>query len=259
MHILYVDESGDDGFSNNGDYSQPTPSKYFIRTGLIVHDKKWNSINTEIFSLKKKWKIPDNIELHASEIRSGWARSYNSDGKKNKVQNWYLQNYPNKNERIKILNSFCELIDSLNKITVICVAIDKTKIDITVNNYKELPKKKSWELMIERYNLFLNDKKDKIGIIISDAVQDKIEKQHREFAQGVFCKSTHVESNRFIETILFEPSDSSNLLQLVDLASYAFFRNFCSDDSFMIDLFKDKILKNERGSIMGAGLKIWPE
>ena len=59
LNILYVDESGDDGFSKDNLYTPgTTPSKYFIRTGLIIHDRKWQSINNKIDEFKVKHKIP---------------------------------------------------------------------------------------------------------------------------------------------------------------------------------------------------------
>lgn len=257
MHILYVDESGDDGFSRNGNYDSPTPSRFFVRTGIIIHDKKWQRINNELLNLRDIWAIPTTVELHANPIRRGTDKK-NVNGKKKNIKNWYGQKYPNFPDRIRLLNDFCSFANN-EEITIICVAIDKTKININASDYKKLPKEKSWELLVERYNLFLKRQKDKIGIIISDAIQNKIEQQHRDFVQAIFDNSSHVKPNHFIETILFEPSDSSNFLQLADLVSYSFFRYFSFEDDSMFNFFSERILKNDNDEQKGAGLKIWPE
>lgn len=97
------------------------------------------------------------------------------------------------------------------------------------------------------------------GIIISDASQDAIEKKYREFAREIYQNSAHVQETHFIESILFEPSDSSNMLQLADIASYAMFKKFNNDDSELYDIIKPRILQNGLGEIDGAGIKIWPQ
>ena len=48
MHLMYVDESGDDGFKLDLPPDTPGSSKVFIRTGLIVHDWCWRRVNSEI-------------------------------------------------------------------------------------------------------------------------------------------------------------------------------------------------------------------
>lgn len=152
----------------------------------------------------------------------------------------------------------CKLINSIEDITLIFIIIDKTRLDTTFPGYRNIPKENSWEFLIERYNFFLNNAKDQVGIIISDAVEHNIEKTHREFARAIYTQSSHVKEFHFIESIMFEPSESSNLLQLVDIASYASFRKFNSKDSSLYDQLEDRIMKNNRGLVDGAGLKEWP-
>ncbi len=68
-------------------------------------------------------------------------------------------------------------------------------------------------------------------------------------------------SNKFIRTGLIIHDwkwKKTNLLQLVDIASYACFRKFNSSDSTLYDELKERIMKNSQGLIEGTGLKIWP-
>ena len=71
MHLMYVDESGDDGFKLNPQSDTPGSSKFFIRTGLILHDRCWRRVNAEIKKFRTAHKIPGNVEIHASAIVRG--------------------------------------------------------------------------------------------------------------------------------------------------------------------------------------------
>lgn len=85
MHILYVDESGDDGFPADNIFSTGgTPSRVFIRTGLIIHDWKWKRINDTIADFKFRKRIPQNVEIHATEIRRGKKKIIDSKDEKKK-------------------------------------------------------------------------------------------------------------------------------------------------------------------------------
>jgi len=81
MHILYVDESGDDGFPGDNMFSPDNaPSNKFVRTGLIIHDWKWKKTNDVIADFKFSKRIPKDVELHATEIRRGKRIMKNSQG-----------------------------------------------------------------------------------------------------------------------------------------------------------------------------------
>ncbi len=257
MHILYVDESGDDGFSKTGTYSHnQTPTSNFIRCGIVVHDRKWLKINRDINKFKYNNKIPVDVELHATEILNGQKKKWGQT-KREAIPNWYGVNYPNRLDRYNLLKEICNFILSID-ITVFFIAIDKRKILQTVTEYKKLPKRNSWEFLIERYNLFLDNQEDKKGIIISDAVTEVIENEHRNFAKVMYANSMHIKEFHFIESILFEPSESSNLLQISDVVSYSLGRMLNSGDDTFYNIIQDKIFKYN-GKIDGYGLKFWPE
>lgn len=140
MHLVYVDESGDDGFSNNNIYSPATmPKRFFIRVAMIVHDWKWQSINHKITQFRSKWKIPPQVELHATEILNGYFKKHDPKTKKRlQLPNWFGSNCPNRNDRHMLLTDACNLIASLD-LLLVCIAIDKSKIDIRNPQYRELP------------------------------------------------------------------------------------------------------------------------
>lgn len=255
--MMYVDESGDDGLSADGVYADSLPSKVFLRTGLAFHDHKWRRFNNAFADLRYKYGIPPEVEVHATEIRRGKNRIQRG-GVRTNEPNWYGLNFPKFSKRMEIIKDFCQLIADNEDITLICAIVDKTKIDRSILSERILPRNITWELLIERYNLYLQNQTDYDGIIISDAVQDSKEKKQREFARQIYRNSAHVQENHFIESILFEPSDSSNMLQLADIASYAFFKKFNNGDNKLYDIIEPRILKNDAGDINGVGLKIWP-
>jgi hypothetical protein len=173
------------------------------------------------------------------------------------VPNWFGINYPKNIDRYNILIEICNLIRTL-EVSLFYTIIDKAKIKTTVFEYKDLPKLRSWEFLIERYNLYLSNQKDKRGIIVSDAVVVGIEKKYREFAKAIFTTSIHVQKVHFIESILFEPSESSNILQLVDVAAFACGKKQNSGDDKLFNILQGKIF-NYAGNVTGCGIKIWPE
>ena len=208
--------------------------------------------------MRYKYRIPPEIELHATEIRRGVKR-IQKNKQKILVPNWYGKNFPDTAERMNIIKDFCRLIAETESITIVSAIVVKDKVIHPIVSERIMPKNITWELLIERYNLYLHQQKDHDGIIIADAVQDSIEKKQREFAREIYKNSAHVQENHFIESILFEPSDSSNMLQLADIASYAIFKKFNSGTSELFDILSPRFLKNESGEIEGAGLKIWPQ
>jgi hypothetical protein len=68
MHILYLDESGSTG-ANLDDDEQPV----FAMAGLIVSDEKWRLTGSAIQTVVTAafaGQVPENFELHASELLS---------------------------------------------------------------------------------------------------------------------------------------------------------------------------------------------
>ena len=137
MHILYVDESGDDGFPEDNIFSpENTPSNKFVRSGLIIHDWKWKKTNDIIADFKFSKRIPKDVELHATEIRRGKKKITDSKTKKRReVSNWYGQRFPDPDDRLNLLKDCCKLINTIVDITLIFIVIDKSLIDKTISGH----------------------------------------------------------------------------------------------------------------------------
>ena len=65
LYLMYVDESGDTGLVNS-------PSRYFILSGLVVHESMWRPLLEILVKFKKRMRelhgLPARGEIHASEF-----------------------------------------------------------------------------------------------------------------------------------------------------------------------------------------------
>ena len=137
---MYVDESGDDGFNSNNTYTKGnTPTQYYIRCGVILHDRKWKKVNEAIDGWKFSNQIPKAVEIHATEILNGKEKYYDSTRKRKSRPNWWGKNLPKRLDRVNLLASLCNKISTL-PITVIAIMIDKSKISLSNPTYNSLPK-----------------------------------------------------------------------------------------------------------------------
>lgn len=69
MHLIYLDESGNSG-TNLSDPQQPI----FVLGALIVPEQKWKVIEAELIEKIEAFfegTVPNEFEIHASEIRGG--------------------------------------------------------------------------------------------------------------------------------------------------------------------------------------------
>lgn len=263
MHLLYSDESGDDGLPENLTVPWKN-SDFFIRTGIALHDKKWRAIDGKIRNFKGQRGIPFNIELHAVEVTSGYTqKSVKKNGKQIKTNyvNWFGTNLKTPAARWSLLEQFLLDILSGGSISIFSVAIDKKKIDLTLSkrNQNRQPKLKSLELLSERFTQHIRRQQDKNGLLIMDSVTLKDDQTLRDFQEALYKNSTFVRADNFVETVLFCPSNSTNLLQLADICCYAIWRRFTKSDNRLFNIIEPHLHKNDMGQYERAGLKIWPE
>jgi hypothetical protein len=87
MYILYVDESGDSGMVN-------TPSPYFVLTGIVVHELRWNEYLDRLVDFRKRMRNKFGLLLR-EEIHC--ARMINKPGELVRIK---------RNDRLTILRNF---------------------------------------------------------------------------------------------------------------------------------------------------------
>ena len=254
MYVIYVDESGDNGFRDINNWLQKgRPQQFFIRTALIVHDQKQEMVNQKVRKLKDRWMIPDEVELHATEIMRGRGAPKYLGG-----SNFYGETLPNPAMRKDLLKEMCLLIKSLG-LTIIGVIIDKAKIKRDPRGrYRRVPQNNSWRFLVERLDFFLSKQCDKEGIVISDMIQLRTKRERLTFLGTLYAKTKHNTRLHFIESILFDSSDALLLLQLADMVAYAFHRCCNEADKSYYTIIQDCVFKN-KNRVLGVGVKIWPK
>lgn len=212
MYFTYVDESGDTG----------NKSKYFILTGIIIHENDLENILLKIIKfrqeIKSKYKLNIREEIHSTEFVN---RKVNPRSRKSfeKIS---------KNIRIKILKDTLLFINSLN-IKTFSIVLDKQK---------HFSNRKDMDILEFVWNAFLNRIDNTIKhnnidgrgnektIIISDMTTDDIIKISRKLKKINYVPSFYHTAPRqiLISTVLEDPfmkdSKKSYFLQCVDVICY---------------------------------------
>ena len=113
MHMMFVDESGDPGYPKDGNWGNWSASKSFVRVGLVIHGWKWKAWHQRLVSFKFNRGLMRDSEIKASHLRLG----------KGAFVGW------DEPRRHLFLADLAKLIGLNPEITLLAVAIDKTRID----------------------------------------------------------------------------------------------------------------------------------
>jgi hypothetical protein len=208
---MYVDESGDNGYPSPGTPFPNTggPTPYFARAGVIVHSWKWCGVDQRICQFKESRFLKWDSEIKANHIRTGTGA---------------FTGWPPADRKHFLL----DLLDTINRemdVSIVCVVIDKTKIDTTQRPRFTRPAVRSLELLLERFNDYLLHQKDRTGAVILDSVEAKADDELRYFQNYLRNFSQFLDSRRIIEGTFFLPSHTSTLLQLADVCTNVLYRN----------------------------------
>lgn len=212
---MYVDESGDPGYPPNDQFpSSGGPTRFFVRAGVIIHGWHWLHVHQRVLDFKRSRALTWRDEIKATELRAG----------KGVFAGWTPA------DRNQFLLDLLDTVAREIEIHIIVVAIDKTKVDRQQNERYTNPSVRSFEFLLERYNLFLGAQKDKSGIVILDPVESKSDENLRYFQSYLLERSEHLEPRRVVEGALFMPSHTSNLLQIADVCTNVAYRRWARGD-----------------------------
>lgn len=156
MYLMYVDESGDSGLINS-------PSKYFILSGLVVHELRWDTCLNELIRFRQKMKATFGLklreEIHASPF-------INKPG--------HLANTISKNDRLTILRIFASNIANIPDISLINVVVDKAGKPPTYDVFEH-----AWTALFQRFDNTISCRNflgpmnsDERGIVVCDDTQN---------------------------------------------------------------------------------------
>lgn len=108
MYLMYVDESGDTGKINS-------PTRYFILTGIILHELRWKSTLENLVGFRRQLRIDYGLKLR-EEIHC--ADFINKPGQLIRIK---------RNLRLDIMKKCIRWLSTQNDLSVITVSVDKSR------------------------------------------------------------------------------------------------------------------------------------
>ena len=128
MYLLYVDESGDVGITGS-------PTRYFVLSGFVVHELKWNEILESIIRFRKhireRYGLKLREEIHATAF-------IHKPKEVSKIA---------KSLRLRILREAIDFQASLPDINIINVVVDKNGKPLDCDVFEM-----AWSTLIQRFH-----------------------------------------------------------------------------------------------------------
>jgi hypothetical protein len=154
LYLMYVDESGDTGLTNS-------PTRYFVLSGLIVHESYWRELINTLVAFKRKMRtlhgLPVRAEIHASEFVN--TRAYDLE----------------RHVRLAILRNTLDELAKLDFISLTNVVVDKEN---KPDNYDVFHS--AWGTLFQRFENtmlhgnFPGQHKNDRGMVLTDATSGKL-------------------------------------------------------------------------------------
>ncbi len=242
MYMMFVDESGDPGYPADGDWKKWRGSTHFARVGVVIHGWRWKGWNERLMSFKRNRGLTWDAEIKAADVRKG----------KGAFVGW------DRPQREFFLENLCQLIGGAADITLLGVVINKSKVDISKGDRFARPEVRSLELLLERYNGFLHEQKDRSGIVVLDPVKEASDDNLRYFQSFLIAQSEKLRPLHIVEGTFFAKSHTSNMIQMADICTNVFYREVSRGaGSQPYALIHPRFWR--RGTrVQGYGIKKWP-
>ncbi|HEY5373642.1 MAG TPA: DUF3800 domain-containing protein [Polyangiaceae bacterium] len=198
MFLLYTDESGKSGLR---DPRQP----WHVLGGVVVHDQRWQAVEVDLMARIDALlppPRPPKWELHMTDI---W------NGKR------FFAGTP-RAIREQLVVAVLDVIEAHN-LTLFMMVVDKAA-HLARYISPEQPEFLTYKFMIERFDHFLDQRQDKVGMIVADEAkgqEETIREAHARYRSG----GTGWQSiQHLVETAFFVPSHYSCMLQIADVAAW---------------------------------------
>lgn len=221
---MYVDESGDSGVLNS-------PTRYFVLTGIVVHELRWNDYLSQIIEFRKRMRNSFGLLLR-DEIHA--ARMLNRPGELVRIK---------RNDRLSIIKYFVAELATMQDLSIVNVVVDKqgkpNDYDVLENAWKALVQRFSNTMSLRNYPGPANP--DDRGLIVPDMSEVKkiteiIRKMRRynpipnqaEYGAGY----RNLTITNFVEDPYFKDSRKSYFIQAADVAAFVLYQKVCPS-SFM--------------------------
>src|SRR6185437_3361216 len=216
MYLMYVDESGDSGLINS-------PTRYFVLTGLVIHELRWRQYLEQIIDFRKRMKQLYSLKLR-EELHGAAFISHPGDLIR-------IKRY----DRLAIIREFAAELSSMHDINLINIVVDKQGKSAQYDVFEA-----AWKALIQRFENTLSHRNftgpanpDDRGIIFCDHTDDKkLKKMLRKMHQYNPVPNHHSRGEGYrnlplsniIEDPSFRDSRHSYFVQATDLASFLLYQ-----------------------------------
>lgn len=216
MYLMYVDESGDIGLQNS-------PTRYFVLTGLIIHELRWRPYLDQIIDFRSRMRQTFGLklreEIHASAM-------INRPGDLVRIQ---------RHDRLTILRHFADELAAMPDLNIINIVVDKQNKGSSYDVFDA-----AWRALIQRFENTLSHRNfsgpanpDERGMIFPDHTDDKkltaLLRQMRRYnpvpnqpAFGPGYRNLTLTS--LIEDPSFRDSEHSYFIQAADLSAFLLYQ-----------------------------------
>ncbi len=117
---------------------------------------------------------------------------------------------------------------------------------------------RSLELLLERYDRFLDDQQDKAGVVILDACEESKDDNLRYFQSYLLDQGPHFRNSHIVEGTFFAKSHTSGLLQVADFCSNVFYHHVSKGTANPEFAAMQPRFWRRGSRLQGNGIKIWP-
>lgn len=224
MYLMYVDESGDCGLVNS-------PSRYFVLTGLVVHELRWRTYLDQLITFRRQIKDQFGLrlreEIHASEM-------INKPGDLVRIKRY---------DRLAILRQFADELATMSDLNLINIVVDKQGKPATYDVFT-----KAWQALIQRFENTIDRHNfpgpanpAEGGMVFPDHTDDKkltqLLRQMRRYNpvpnQAAYGSGyRNLVLTKIVEDPNFRDSGHSYYIQAADVAAYLLYQHL-SPNSYM--------------------------
>jgi hypothetical protein len=217
MYVMYVDESGDSGLVGS-------PTNYFVLTGLVVHELRWQVYLDQLIEFRRKLKAQFGLrlreEIHASAM-------INHPGPLVRIR---------RNDRLTILRAFADELATMTDLNIINVVVDKQNKPAGYDVFGV-----AWKALIQRFENTTSSRNfrgpqnpDERGMLFPDRTDDKklrdLLRQMRRYnpipnQQAYGAGYRNIALRSIIEDPNFRDSQDSYFIQAADLVAYLLYQN----------------------------------
>ena len=215
MYLLYADESGDTGLV-------ASPTKYFILSGLVVHETRWRAFLDDIVVFRRHLRATKDLKLR-EEIHA--APFITNPGALVRIK---------RNDRLDILKQCLDFLGNRSDISLCTVVVNKTSKPAGYDVFES-----AWQALIQRFDNTMRNRNypgafaDQRGLMLPDNTDGgkltALMRRMRHYNpvpnnpayqnQGAGYRNLALQS--VIEDPFLKDSAHSFIHQLVDVVAYA--------------------------------------